>query len=66
MLSLRLNRGLDIQEVSRRYPGEDGERLLQRAEPYLKQGYMSFSQGRLAFTPQGFLVSNHILAALLL
>lgn len=66
MLGLRLNRGLCLEEVRQRYPAEDTDRLLRRAKPYIEREYMWYHNGILAFTSKGFLVSNDILATLLL
>jgi len=54
MLGLRLTEGIPFTETLRR-----------RAAPYVKANLMREENGRLCFTPEGFLVSNAILAELL-
>lgn len=54
MLGLRLERGI-----------VPDDRTLAAAKRYIDGGFMTFSDGRLAFTTKGFLVSNTILADIL-
>ncbi len=57
MLGLRLVEGIPLEWL--------GERQKHLAERFIKAGFMSQSDGRLSFTPAGFLVSNAILAEIL-
>ena len=59
MLSLRLTKGVDPDTFS------FGQSLKEKADSYLRAGWMAKRDGKLAFTPQGFLLSNSILAQLL-
>jgi oxygen-independent coproporphyrinogen-3 oxidase len=64
MLRLRLTRGLDLAEAGRLY-GVDKEALKQKALPYVGRGLARLEGEVLSLTPEGFLLSNTILAALL-
>ena len=65
MLRLRLSEGLDLEELSRRWPVADLTGLGRGISPLCKAGYARFDGRRLALTPEGFLVSNGIIAQLL-
>lgn len=54
MLGLRLTKGIV----------PDNE-ILKNAKLYINNGFMTFKDGRLSFTPKGFLVSNYILSDLI-
>ena len=58
MLAMRLSEGVFPAD----YPGIP---LKEKAAPFLKAGYLGEKDGRIFFTPQGFLLSNSILARLL-
>jgi len=64
MLSLRTVHGFDCGWYSRRYHMDSRplEELLRR---YADRGLMVFADGRWHFTPEGFLISNPLLAELL-
>lgn len=53
MLGLRLKEGIDPSIIKKNY------------QKYLNMGYMEIVNGRLSFTPKGFLVSNTILSELI-
>ncbi len=59
MLSLRLTEGIDPDAFS------FGDTLRKKAAPYLRAGFLTERNGKIAFTPKGFLLSNSILAVLL-
>ena len=63
MLRLRLCDGIDACEFERTF----GVSLFQRYDlsQYIKGGYIALSEGRVAFTPKGFFVSNYILSSIL-
>ena len=64
MLSLRLSKGLDLNE----FRGRFGEDLLGRypnLRSYIEKGFMTQADGRLAFTDKGFFVSNYIISELI-
>lgn len=62
MLSLRLSRGLDTRLVEEQ--GGDAQRLLQKAAPLERAGYLTVRDGVVALTEEGFLVSNSIISTL--
>lgn len=57
LLKLRLSEGIFVSEVP--------ESVLKKAEIYIKNGLMRIENGRISFTPNGFLVSNTILSSIL-
>lgn len=61
-LRLRLCEGIDTAALP---DAKWADRLLNRSKKYQKAGLMRFNGGQLSFTPEGFLVSNTILAELL-
>lgn len=65
MLGLRLTQGICREEAAARCPDYDWDGLWQRARIMIRAGYMRLEKGRLFFTPEGFLLSNSILARLL-
>lgn len=60
MLSLRLAEGLDARAL-----GPEGAKMLRRAVPLEKAGYLTVNRGIIALTDAGFLVSNGVILALL-
>ncbi|MBR5485860.1 MAG: radical SAM family heme chaperone HemW [Oscillospiraceae bacterium] len=66
MLALRLTEGIDLCEAKQKYPEAEWQRFINKTGIYIKNGYMQMQDNRLSFTPNGFLVSNDILASLLL
>lgn len=63
MLGLRLAEGVVPEQLG--FSAEECGRLHRKAELFQKAGYMRLDSGVLHFTPEGFLVSNSILAELL-
>ncbi len=61
ILSLRLSEGLELSEFKAR-TGMDFFDYYKRAEQLIDEGLMRRSDGRIAFTDRGFLVSNSILS----
>jgi len=64
MLSLRLSEGLDLPTLESRYSLSRGP-ILERAAPYIKANLAKLENGRLSLTPEGFLLSNTIIAELI-
>lgn len=65
MLRLRLTEGLFLGECRERF-GTDTDALLKKAEIFRKNGLLTTDNGRIALTKRGFLVSNGIIAQLVL
>lgn len=65
LLGLRLCQGIDRKEAAAAYPDHDWDGLWQKSRPMIGAGYMKEENGRLFFTPEGFLLSNSILARIL-
>lgn len=59
MLALRLSEGIDPFDYS------CAERLIRRAEPLIRAGFLDNSSGRIALTDKGALVSNDIIVRLI-
>lgn len=66
MLRLRLTQGVSLGEAAARYPAFDREEFARRTMPLEKAGLIRTGGGRVALTPQGFLVSNEIITRLIL
>lgn len=65
MLGLRLTDGISLDELNERF-GISLESLLDAPlEPYIQQGFVTLTDGRLALTDKGFFVSSYILSDLL-
>ncbi len=64
MLRLRLTEGLSLAEAKKR--DCDIDTLRQKAMPYQKAGLLRLDGDRLALTPEGFLLSNSLIGALIL
>lgn len=60
MLGLRLTAGIALDTL----PPDFTKRLRERAVPLVDAGYLHCTEERIALTPQGFLVSNAIIARL--
>ena len=63
MLSLRLEEGLDLDQVTKL--GGDPAGMAKRAAPLEKAGYLNRRENRIALTEAGWLVSNGVILALL-
>jgi oxygen-independent coproporphyrinogen-3 oxidase len=64
MLRLRLAEGLDLNRAASLYD-IDAIKLLNKAKPMEQHGLLQTKNGVISLTPQGFLVSNAIIAELL-
>lgn len=65
MLRLRLTEGLCLDDCAARFGIDTGE-ILRKAEIFRKNGLLTTDGGRIALTREGFLVSNGIIAQLVL
>ena len=65
MLSLRLKKGLNTDEYTKRYGATLPLSFFKKADLYVKNGFMEHNGASYSFTPKGFLVSNTILADLI-
>jgi oxygen-independent coproporphyrinogen-3 oxidase len=64
MLRLRLTEGLDLSQAASLYD-IDAKRILAKAKPMEEHGLLKTKSGAISLTPQGFLVSNSVIAGLL-
>ena len=65
MLRLRLSDGLDVNELSEKFPDSPWEEILENAKPYEKPGLLKTEGTKIKFTPKGFLLSNALTAEIL-
>ena len=65
MLRLRLNEGVSVSEVARRYGVDFATLYGKRAEKYLQYGYMERRGDRIYLTTAGMFISNYILSDIL-
>lgn len=65
MLRMRLADGIDKSEMQAAFPDYPWDDFYHKAKSYSNAGFLRETDGRLAFTPAGFLLSNSILARLL-
>ena len=66
MLQLRLCGGLQQKEYQSRFGSPFPEEYLKRARRYVEQGLVVCDEENIRFTPKGFLVSNILIADILL
>ena len=65
MLRLRTKRGLDPEEFEKRF-GQDAKKdLFQKSRNFILHGFMKEEKNRLAFTNEGFMVSDFILSSII-
>lgn len=64
MLGLRLSRGISLEDF-KKIAKRDFKQMYPMTDSYIKSGFMTEDEGRIAFTTKGFLVSNTILAQML-
>lgn len=65
MLALRLKSGLDNDKFFKRFKKDIPAELFKKAQKYADCGFMEINDGKLSFTPKGFLVSNSIISELI-
>ncbi len=64
-LRLRLNQGICEEDARREFLSFDWNNFFKNADEMIRAGFMNKKNGRLFFTPRGFLLSNNILARIL-
>lgn len=64
MLSLRLAEGLSLSKVDEL--GGNSQAVVKTAEQFISSGLARLSNGRLFFTPEGFLVSNEMILKIIM
>ena len=65
MLRMRLAEGISLSDLASRFGKSAAEKIQASLKKYVGGGFVSATDARLAFTPQGFLVSNTILSDVL-
>jgi len=65
MLGLRLNEGISVSEIARRYGIDFPSLYGKKCEKYIQYGYMVYRGDRVYLTPSGMFISNYILSDLL-
>ncbi len=65
MLSLRTAEGIDLQQAVQMFPKKWIDECLECARPFLRNGQLEMSNGRLRLTTEGILVSNLIMSELM-
>lgn len=65
MLGLRLAEGVDMPALCARF-GREIDPILDAAKPLLQAGLLTLREGRVALTPEGFLLSNAVIGKLVL
>ncbi len=66
MLRLRLSDGLDFDALRQRGAEQsDIDRIIKKAQPMQKAGFLKLENDNIRLTPEGFLISNSIIAELL-
>lgn len=66
MLKLRLTSGLHFDDIQQRYPTVDTAAMIKKAKPMKKAGLLHLTDKGIALTPQGLLLSNSVIAELIL
>ncbi|MBR5712470.1 MAG: radical SAM family heme chaperone HemW [Lachnospiraceae bacterium] len=66
MLALRMNEGVDLAEYAAKYGNEDAEFVRGSLMKLEKEGLVTSEGSKIALTPRGMLVSNPILAELMI
>lgn len=65
MLRLRTKRGLDPEEFEKRFGQDATKDLFQKSRNFILHGFMKEEKNRLAFTNEGFMVSDFILSSII-
>ena len=65
MLALRLSEGFSRDKFRQRFGKEADGEIFTRAEKFRKAGLLNITDGVIRLTPEGFLLSNAIIAELL-
>lgn len=65
MLRLRLKDGLNVAELSAKFPEAPADKILENARPFEKPGLLHINKNTVSLTPKGFLLSNALTAEIL-
>ena len=65
MLSLRLKRGLNTEELYKKYNFKLSDKFYKKCETFEKAGFMSLENNNFCLTDEGMLLSNSIISELL-
>ena len=65
MLSLRLQKGVSNNVYKRRFGCDIPDYIYRNAEKFIKSGHLSVSDGTIALTEKGMLISNYVISNLI-
>ena len=65
MVRLRTSDGLDTTVIGEHYGSNTSDTLLRKARPFIKQGLLNLNGTTLTLTPQGVMMSDHIIRTLM-
>lgn len=64
MLRLRLSKGINFAEFEKRFGRPVSQKFIDKAQKFVKNGFMEINESRIRITQKGFLVSNTIIGGL--
>ena len=65
MLRLRLSDGIVFEDYKNRFSRDFPQEIIKKADRFINEGLVSFTENNLSLTPDGFLISNYIISELL-
>ncbi len=65
MVRLRTSDGLDTTVIAKHYGRNASDTLLRKAQPFINQGFLNLNGTTLTLTPQGVMMSDHIIRTLM-
>ena len=65
MLGLRLKKGLDLEDIAKRFGVTAALSVAKKAERFKKTDLVKLSDSAVALTPKGFLVSNSLISEII-
>ncbi len=65
MVRLRTSDGLDTTVIAKHYGSNASDTLLRKAQPFINQGLLNLNGTTLTLTPQGVMMSDHIIRTLM-
>ena len=65
MVRLRTSDGLDTTVIAKHYGNNASDTLLRKAQPFINQGHLNLNGTTLTLTPQGVMMSDHIIRTLM-
>ena len=65
MVRLRTSDGLDTTVIAKHYGNNASNTLLRKAQPFINQGLLNLNGTTLTLTPQGVMMSDHIIRTLM-